>query len=901
MEPVVEDFRAVVEGLSFTDPTIPIVSTVTGAPATAAELCSPEYWVRHVRRPVRFLDAVTTLAGLGVARVLELGPDGVLTAMVADSGIDPSVAVPLLRKGKPEERTLLAALAALHVDGVPVEWDFTGGRRVDLPTYPFARERFWLRNASEGSGVDLDAPVVLAGDDGVLLTGAVSLAGSGVPLELAWRAADEVGCDVITELVVERPLVVPARVQVRVDADRVLTISSHVGGTWVRNATGSLGRGPATEAEHEWLPPVEVALPDDVGVEGFRLHPGLLEGFEVLAWRGVRLFATGATRLAVSRSASGALVARDHGGAVVLSAESVELGVLDAPADALDSMYRVEWSEIAVTGTDPGSTVLEAGALHDVLDAVRSWLADDRPDGERLVVVTRGAVAVRDDEDVTDPALAPVWGLLRSAQAEHPGRFVLADLDDDPASTAVLPSALAADEPQLAVRAGSVFVPRLARVAATATRPVLDPDGTVLVTGATGGLGRLLARHLVADLGVRHLLLTGRRGEEAAGMPELRDELTGLGAAVTVAACDVADRDQVADLLRRVPAEHPLTVVVHAAGINDDSVVSTLTRDRLDRVLRPKVDAALALHELTRDLAAFVLFSSASATFGGPGQANYAAGNAFLDALAHHRVARGLPAVSLAWGLWAERDGMGGRLSEVDLTRMARAGMGALSEEEGLALFDAALGSSAATLVPARLDLAAFSAGPVPALLRGLVATPSRRAVTARTAGEEETSLAGRLAGLARAEQERVLLTLVRTHVADVLGHGSPQAIEPDRGFLELGLDSLTAVELRNRLGAETGLRLPTTLVFDHPTPVAVAAHLGGELLVDAGTSALAELDRIEEGLADVGEDARVRLVDRLEALLAAVRGDAEPGGLDLDGASLDEVFDFIDEEFRLQ
>ncbi|MFD8387534.1 SDR family NAD(P)-dependent oxidoreductase, partial [Streptomyces sp. NPDC059679] len=380
-----------------------------------------------------------------------------------------------------------------------------------------------------------------------------------------------------------------------------------------------------------------------------------------------------------------------------------------------------------------------------------------------------------------------------------------------------------------------------------------DPEGTVLITGGTGGLGSVLARHVVTKHGVRRLLLTSRRGLDAPGAAELRAELAELGAEVSVVACDVADRDAVAEVLASIPAEHPLTAVVHAAGVLDDGVVGALTPQRLSAVLRPKVDAASHLHELTRDLdlAAFVMFSSLAGVMGNAGQGNYAAANAALDALARGRRAAGLAGQSLVWGLWAHESGMTGKLTDADIQRMSAAGLPPINGEEGMALFDAALSCDEPVVAPVRLDLAAFRAQPeVPSLLRGLVRTTRRAAAAAAVpASGAAAALTRQLAGVAESERAPVLVDIIRGQAAAVLGHASAEAVEARKEFRELGFDSLTAIELRNRLNTATGLRLPSTLVFDYPTPIVLAEHLLSELVGQRGEVVLPTA--VTSGLAD--------------------------------------------------
>ncbi|MFC5215754.1 type I polyketide synthase [Streptomyces coerulescens] len=486
---------------------------------------------------------------------------------------------------------------------------------------------------------------------------------------------------------------------------------------------------------------------------------------------------------------------------------------------------------VSVTGGE------DPDAVHDTiartLTLLQDWLADERLDRSRLLLVTRGAVAP-DASDATDPAAAAVWGLVRSAQSENPGRFVLVDLDRADTSAAALPALLVAEEEQWAVRDGRPRAPRLARATteqpAEGTGGIADwnPDGTVLITGGTGGLGGELARHLVTHHGVRHLMLVSRSGEAAPGADALRAELTDADASVTVAACDVADADAVDALVAAVPAAHPLTAVVHTAGTLDDGVLPSLTAERVSAVLRPKADGAWQLHRATRtaDLAAFVLYSSVSGVLGSQAQAGYSAANAYLDALAVHRRAQGLPATSLSWGFWARRTGMTAQLTETDVQRMERSGTPPLGLDFGLALFDAALTRDEAHLVPLRVDRTR-AGGDVPPLLRGLLGGARR---TAATATRSFATLRDRLARLDAAEQHKALSDLIVETSAVLLGRREEGPLDPNREFLTLGFDSLIALELRNQLGEALGLRVPTSAVFDHRTPARLAEWLQGQV-----------------------------------------------------------------------
>ncbi|WP_431884280.1 SDR family NAD(P)-dependent oxidoreductase [Micromonospora gifhornensis] len=1248
VEALREELLAALETVQPRPAEIAFYSTVT-AEALDTTTLTADYWYTNLRSTVRYDETVRRLHAEGHRTFLEMSPHPVLTTVTEQ--VTGAVALGTLRRDEGDRRRFLTALAEAYVTGVAVDWRPAVGadaRLVDLPTYAFASDRYWLDATTrpvDATGLGLaatahpllGAAVDLADDEGVLLTGRLSLDShpwladhtvAGVPLlpgaafvELCAQAAEAAGAAGVAELTLETPCVLPERggvdVQVQVRDGGLRVYSRGAGDAWVRNASGVLlpTEPPAPAGWGAWPPPgaqavdveglypqlaasgygygpafrglraawrrgeevfAEVRLPEGLNPEGYGLHPALLDaalhalafgdflgaGVRLpFAFTGVRVFATGADILRVRLSPRGedtvAVALADSTGAPVAEIESLVLRAAPSPeatAPHAPDVLVLDWTPLALPDTpvtEPDLLVVAPSDAHDPVAAtgrlvtstiaeLAGRLADDRG----AVVVTRDAVAVRPGDPAADLAHAALWGLLRSAQTENPDRFTLVDTDGRPESAAVVAAAVATGEPQIAVREGRGYVPRLARAAANrglvpppgawrleaagttvdelrltevteaplpaghvrvavracglnfrdvlatlgvvprdaplgaegagvvvevgvgvtgfapgdrvygflqgaigpravvdarllahlpagwsfaqaATAPAvcttayyalvtladlrpgervlihsaaggvglaaghlarhlgaevfgtaspakwaaldldeahlassrntdfadrfgpvdvvlnsltgefidaslrllgpggrfvemgvadlrsseqmptgvdyhafelldlaparvgelfaevvrlidqgvfpplpvtawdvrrapealryfsqarqigkialtapvpLDPNGTVLVTGGTGSLGGLVARHLARAHGVRHLLLVSRSGPAAPGATELVGELTSLDVRVDVVAADLADRAAVAGVLAAVPPEHPLTAVVHTAGVLDDGVLESLTPQKIARVLAPKVDAAWHLHELTRDLdlSAFLLFSSASGLLGGAGQANYAAANAFLDALATARRRAGLPAVSLAWGMWARATGLTAHLGGTDLGRIERGGLLPMTDEQGLALFDATWTADRPVLVPAplRLDRGRTGSGVVPAVLRALVRPVRRVARSAGTASPD--SLRERLLPLSPTERTALLVDLVRTQVAAVLGHTDTDAVVVDRAFKDSGFDSLTAVELRNRVSRATGLRLPPTVVFDRPTPAELAAHLLDQLVPPA-------------------------------------------------------------------
>ncbi|MCX5071068.1 SDR family NAD(P)-dependent oxidoreductase [Streptomyces sp. NBC_00513] len=766
MDPMLAEFRKVVETVTFHAPRTPVVSTLTGRPVPSEEFCSVDYWVRHVRETVRFADAVTALADEGVDTFLEIGPGGALTAMAQDLLVE-AVTVPLLRTDRPEALAVTTALARLHVHGTPVDWTAVlagrGARRIDLPTYAFQRTRYWLEAAAPTRG--------------------------------ARSTVEDWQYDVIWKQLAD-PATTP------LDGHWLLVL-------------------PEVAPDHDsGSVPLAAGLRDALAAHGARVTCLTVDGAEDREALTARL--------------------REAADGTALRAVVSLLGTDERPTAGLAALPA------GVSGT---LTLVQA--LGDAHIGAPLWCA------------TRGAVSTSPaDQAVTAPAQAQIWGLGRVAALEHPDRWGgLVDLPRvcDGAVLERLLATLGAGGPedQLAVRADGLYARRLARTTEADARPAGEwhPRGTVLITGGTGALGGHVAR-LLAARGAQHLVLTSRRGPAADGADELRTELEELGARVTLAACDVSDRDALARLLADLTggpetAEAPLTAVVHTAGVDTPALLADTGPAAFAAVLAAKATAATHLDELLDELPggpaeldAFVLFSSIAGVWGAGGQAAYSAANAHLDALAAARRARGLRATALAWGPWADA----GMAAGPEIAQgLRRRGLEPLAAESALTVLERAVGRNATAVTVADVHwprfAPTFTVGRPSPLLGDLPEVrEADSAPSGHSGGAADTAAALRraLAGAEPAERDRTLVELVRAEAAAVLGHPGPEAVEPGRAFRDLGFDSLTAVELRNRLAAATGLKLPTTLVFDYPSALDLAGALLVELLGTADTTGAA-------------------------------------------------------------
>ncbi|MGV9271413.1 type I polyketide synthase, partial [Kitasatospora sp. NPDC003701] len=844
-------------GITPVSGTVPFWSTVTGDFLDTSAL-DAGYWYTNLRRTVEFRAGVEGLLALGHGLFVEASPHPVLVPaieeVIGEAGPDTTaVAVGTLRRGEGGSARLTASLAQAFVHGAPVSWptlfEGTGARRVDLPTYAFQHRRYWLESAPQDGAVVVD-PVD----------------------EAFWRAVEQ--------------------------AD-VASVSDVLGLDGVQEAS----LGAVLPVLSSWRRQVR----EESTVDGWRYRT---------TWR------TAAVPNSASLSGKWLVVTGTQGDADAVKfclgalegagAETVVVEVDAATADRADLAER-----LAAFGPVDGvlSLLASAEGRHVAGDALTAGLAatvvlvqalGDGAVTAPLWVVTQGAVSVGAEGDLLDPEQAQLWGLGRVAALEYSERWgglvdVVRGSDDQPVRAGLLAALAGELEDQVAVRASGAFVPRVVE-AGLGRRPAVRewrPSGTVLVTGGTGALGGHVARWL-AGQGAEHLLLVSRRGSLAPGAEELVGELTALGAKVTVAACDIADRDALSALLDGIPAEHPLTAVMHTAVALDDGMLDSLTLERFDSVLRSKATAAWNLHEATRDreLSAFVLFSSLVGTLPSLGQANYAPTNTYLDALAEFRRARGLTATSVAWGAWG---GVGLATGATVQEQLSRNGIPPMAPDLGIKALQQALDHDETVVIVADVDWSRLEQR-----LSGVRSTPLvgdlpqvrklREAASGTPGAPGTASLADRLRGLARDEQERQLLDLVRSQVAGVLGHESADVVHERRAFKELGFDSLTAVQLRNRLATATGARLPATLVFDYPTPEALADYLGGQLLGVRPDSAAAPAGvrvvagAVDEPIAIVGMSCRfpggVRSPEDLWRLVAdgvdAVSGFPTDRGWDL-------------------
>ncbi|MFF4591396.1 type I polyketide synthase, partial [Streptomyces sp. NPDC001388] len=820
VEPVREQVLDTLAGLRPTPAEIPFRSSVTGEWLDDDTVLDAAYWYTNLRETVRFEDAVRGLLAAGHRAFIEVGPHPVvafgLRETVEDAGAD-AVVLGTLRRDQGGLDRFLTSLAEAHVQGVTVDWPSvfagTGARRVDLPTYAFQRLRFWpeLRDADT------------VAEDGTQVSGAVE--------SRFWRTVEEEDLASLTatlDLGGDTPLreVLPALSAWRRSSKERSTVDSWrytVGWTPLTQDTA------AAPPSGTWLlvvPATGHALADatrrtltDHGVT-----------VRVAAVDGAR---PDADREGLTGLLTAALAATDGEPALEPAGLGGVLSLL-----ALDETPHPDHPSVPA-GLAGTLTLLQA--LGDLGVSAPLWCA------------TSGAVAVTAAETVTGAPQALVWGFGRVAALEHSDRWgglidLPAALDRRAGDRLCALLARPDGEDQTAVRASGTYGRRLLRAPLDGATPPGEswrPRGTVLITGGTGAVGGHISRWL-ASLGAEHLLLTSRRGADAPGAAELSAELTALGAGrVTLAACDVADRDALRELIDAIPEEHPLDAVLHIAGSLDDGVIDALDPGRMHPVLRTKATAAVNLHELTAglDLSAFVLFSSTSGTISGPGLGNYAPGNAFLDALAQQRRALGLPATAVAWGHWAD-GGMGdGAVGD----RLRRYGVYDMQPELACQALQQALDHGETCLAVTDIGwerfAPAFTGSRPSALLRELadaqrVLAPVRDAASGPTAGDsfgdggdgDQSALRRHLAGLAADERADAVLDVVRGYVATVLGYPGPEAVEPTRAFSDLGFDSLSAVELRNGMNKITGMRLPATLVFDFPNCAELARMLIGEL-----------------------------------------------------------------------
>ena len=848
-------------------PAVRFYSTVTGGPLDTAEL-DTGYWYRNLRETVRFQDAAEALIADGHRLFVECSPHAVLTAGVQETAEQlgqPVTVTGTLRRDHDSDEALTTALARAHVHGAPAELAALitphHPASAELPTYRFQRRRYWLEESAEGRRLRGRG----AGDEGAVF----------------WEAVKRGDVD---DLARSLGLDTPEKVTPLTELLPALTTWRHrseeraLGDGWrLRVAWRPVPEPPVPVLSGTWLLVVPAGYEADDAVE-------LCE--KALADVGARV----------------SLLVADPTAGPAWYAERIGAGEDGFPAGVVSLLPLAD-------GPHPDHPAVPAGAA-GTIELARGIAGLEVP--VTLWAVTRGGVATGLAGDAPpSPAQAQVWGLGQTIGLEYPrlwGGLVDLPRTIGGRTAAQLAAALAggSGEDQLAVRGSGLHARRLVPAPrGGADAPDWRPRGTVLITGGTGGIGAHLARWL-AERGAERLILAGRRGPAAPGAAELAAELTELGTEVSLVACDFADRAAVAGLLDGIAPEVPLTAVFHAAGLPQDyTPLAESGPEAYASVVTGKVAGAEHLDSLLagHPLDAFVLFSSNAATWGGGGQSAYAAGNAHLDLLAHRRRADGLPATSIAWGAWGD----GGMLAHAGaFEALERRGLRSMPPRLALAALGQALADDETTLSVSDTDWARFA--PSYTSLRAsrlLTEIPQAREATEQAEGGQRTdggvlaALRERLAPLPQAARSEAVLTLVRSEVAATLGHDGAGAVPDDRAFTELGFDSVTALELRNRLGATVGLRLPAAVVFDYPTASALAGHLHGQL-VGGGPETLAvtaQLDQLERSLLD--STLPPGIADRLQSLVWRLTSGPEQSTDDtsLLTASDDELFDALDSE----
>ncbi|WP_344333846.1 SDR family NAD(P)-dependent oxidoreductase, partial [Kitasatospora putterlickiae] len=808
---------------------IPMYSTLTGAVVDTTTL-DGSYWLENLRNPVRFQDAVTALLDDGFTVFIEASAHPVLTMGIgetaearATAATDGPVTVTgTLRRDDDTLAQFLTGAARVWAAGVAVNWTAlhpapAGGQPLDLP----------LDGEEESAG----APT-----------------GTDQVEKRFWRIVEQADTGELAGLL-------GLTADAEHDALRaVLPTLSH---WWQQRREAAVIN--AWRYRSVWRPLTVDAGSAADGLSGVWLvaAPDGLLGHDLV---------TACVREIDEHGGKAQLLPVDTTGA---DRSALIEAFTGAPVNGVLSLLALDES------AHPEHPAVPAGLLATVrlLQAM-----DDASCEARLWSATRGAVATTDDERLTHPLQAHVWGLSRVAGLETPQRLAgVIDLPPalDATSGALLCAALAGvdEEDQLALRATGLLARRIVRdpVADDAPATPFRPEGTSLVTGGTGALGGHVARWLSRQGG--HVLLVGRQGPDAPGAAELVAELTGLGASsVTVTACDITDRESLARVIDGIPAERPLRAVFHTAGVVDDGPVNTMAADQLERVLLPKTRAVANLDELTADLDlnAFVLYSSAGSMVPNVGQGAYAAGNAYLDAFARHRRARGRTTTSIAWGAWSGQ-GMAGEQDFVE--RVGLGGMDLMTPHLGVMALLQALGHGDTTVAIANVDWDRFAERFNATRPHPFVA----ELVTAATApAGTESPAATRLAQLTELEPNRrrsTVLDLVRAELATVLGFSNAGSISPGTAFKDFGIDSVTAVELRNRIVGTAGLRLSPVAVFDHPTAEALTDHLLGQF-PDA-EQAQQDPEPAEAAPQEVEEPSRIDAMS-VEDLLRMARGDRD-------------------------
>nr|AFU81773.1 1-hexene synthase 2 [1-hexene ORF2 expression construct pBbS7k-hexORF2] len=823
MEPMLAEFEAVANQITYHQPRIPIISNVTGTKADKS-IATAQYWVNHVRQPVRFAQGMATLHQQGYETFLEIGAKPILLGM-GKQCLSPDVGVwlPSLRHGVDEWQQILSSLGQLYVQGAKVDWsgfdrDYSR-EKVVLPTYPFQRERYWVETSINQQQVVCSGEPNLQGTPEGTSTTIVKLLSQGNTKELAEKV--EKTSDLPPEQLKLLPdLLASLSQQHQQELARLTTKKWFYKVQWISQAIKPQRNKSNNQVCH-WL-----ILTDSKGLgKSLATHLQQLgnECSVVYQADNYQNYEPGIYHINPSHPQE---------------FEQVYQTIFENGKLPLQKVIHL-WSLDTASEQDLTTETLEQAQLWgcgSTLHLLQTLVKNPNSTPPKLWMITRGTQPVLSPTEKLTVATSPLWGLGRTIASEHPQLWGgLVDLDpqgsEDEVEVLLQQIIDSQKEDHLAVRNRKIYVARLLKHIPQESQPLsLRSDATYLITGGLGALGLKTAAWM-AEKGARNLVLISRRQPSEQAQQTIQS-LEELGTQVKVLSADISVESDVANILEQIQTSlPPLLGVIHAAGVLDDGLLQQTNWERFTKVMAPKVNGTWNLHKLTQHLSLdfFVCFSSMSSLLGSPGQGNYAAANAFMDAVVHYRREMGLPGLSINWGGWSE-GGMATRLASQHQNRMQTAGISLISPEQGIQVLEELVRTQSTAQVgvlPVDWSVLAkqfSSANPSSLLLELLQQETSSEKTDER--------ILEKLQAAPITERQDILKNYIQLVVAKTLGI-NPSKISTDDNFVELGMDSLMGMEVVNKLSGDLDFIIYPREFYERPTIDSLTQYLSAELSED--------------------------------------------------------------------